>query len=114
MSNKLIGKKIKAVHLDDDKESISFETEDGESIVARCDGDCCSRTWIEHIEGMDYLIGATVANVEDIEMNREPTDADYTYTQYYGCRITTDKGHCIIDYRNESNGYYGGSLDWPS
>ena len=28
-------------------------------------------------------------------------------------KITTDRGHIIVDYRNESNGYYGGSLSWP-
>lgn len=32
---------------------------------------------------------------------------------YYGCKITTGKGYALIDYRNSSNGYYGGSLSWP-
>ena len=31
----------------------------------------------------------------------------------YGVKITTDKGHIVIDYRNASNGYYGGNLSWP-
>lgn len=30
-----------------------------------------------------------------------------------GFKVTTDKGVIVIDYRNASNGYYGGSLSWP-
>ncbi len=41
------------------------------------------------------------------------TPGDGGETKYYGCKITTDKGHIIIDYRNESNGYYGGDIVWP-
>jgi len=29
---------------------------------------------------------------------------------YYGLKITTEKGRAMIDYRNDSNGYYGGWL----
>ena len=32
---------------------------------------------------------------------------------YYGCKISTNRGEILIDYRNDSNGYYGGSLWWP-
>jgi hypothetical protein len=32
---------------------------------------------------------------------------------FYGCKISTDKGEIVIDYRNDSNGYYGGNLSWP-
>jgi hypothetical protein len=32
---------------------------------------------------------------------------------FYGCKISTDGGEIVIDYRNDSNGYYGGSLSWP-
>lgn len=30
--------------------------------------------------------------------------------RYYGLRIVTDKGRAVIDFRNNSNGYYGGSI----
>jgi len=58
------------------------------------------------------LLG-TVSAVEDLEMPdlgnipgkyREDVDE----VQYYGLKITTDKGRCTLDYRNDSNGYYGG------
>jgi hypothetical protein len=31
----------------------------------------------------------------------------------YRFRIMTDKGQILIEYRNSSSGYYGGSLSWP-
>ena len=30
---------------------------------------------------------------------------------YYGVKITTEHGRCTIDFRNDSNGYYGGWLE---
>ena len=32
--------------------------------------------------------------------------------QYYGLKITTERGRAMIDYRNDSNGYYGGWIEW--
>ena len=31
--------------------------------------------------------------------------------KYYGLKITTEHGRAVIDYRNDSNGYYGGSIE---
>lgn len=41
-----------------------------------------------------------------------PADDEYEndYLQYYGVQINTDKGAFTLEYRNSSNGYYGGSL----
>ncbi len=112
----LVGKEITAVHLADDRGAIRFDIKGGEPVVARCDGDCCSSTWIEHVEGPEQLIGCEVLAVEDINMpegapteHREFTDV----VAYYGLKITTSKGDTILDYRNDSNGYYGGNLSWP-
>jgi hypothetical protein len=41
-------------------------------------------------------------------------DSEYEIIAFYGLKITTDKGDIIIDYRNSSNGYYGGNLSWPN
>ena len=38
---------------------------------------------------------------------------DCDCVQYYGAKITTNKGDMVIDYRNDSNGYYGGDIVWP-
>lgn len=88
----LKGKVIVAMKIADDKKAILFIT-DGGNIIAKCDGDCCSSTWVEHID--------------------LPVLGFYEVIEYYGCRILTDKGDIVIDYRNESNWFYGGNLSWP-
>lgn len=112
-TNPLIGKTLLAVHLTRDREAIRFTLEDGE-VIARCDADCCSYTWIEHVE-MPTL-PAKVRSVEDIEMPDGAASSfhpDTDEVEFYGLKIVTDKGDLLIDYRNDSNGYYGGSLSWP-
>ncbi len=117
----LIDKRIVKVWLADDQQAIKFDVEGGEPIIARADGDCCSHSWIESLDAPDALLGV-VQSVEDLPMPDLGNGKEQTYTKesdgesiaYYGCKITTERGACVIDYRNESNGYYGGSLSWPS
>lgn len=113
MSNILVGKVLTAIYLASDKEAIKFEIEGADPLVVRCEGDCCSHTWIEHLELPALGLPATVTAVEDLDMKKEPTDNDGDYIQFYGCKVVTDRGEIVIDYRNSSNGYYGGSLCWP-
>lgn len=114
--NPLVGKKVLAVYLADDKKAIKFDVEGADPIIARADGDCCSNSWIETVETPEHLLG-TVTAVEDVDMpDRGSPVNDDGYGDviaYYGCKIHTDRGSCLLDYRNESNGYYGGSLEWP-
>ncbi len=37
-------------------------------------------------------------------------EKEYDCLQFYGYKITTDKGDATIEFRNSSNGYYGGSI----
>ena len=110
MTNILVGRTIKDMKLADDKKAILFVTDSGD-VVARMDGDCCSSTWAEHIEMVP--LPALVVSVDDIDMPDLGSPDKYEVIAYYGCKITTDKGYIIIDYRNESNGYYGGNISWP-
>jgi len=114
MSNFLIGKTIKGLKIADDKKALLFITDDGEHIV-KVDGDCCSASWIEHMELPALGFPAKVNAVQELDMPNLPqSDDDYgDVTAVYGCKISTDKGEIVIDYRNESNGYYGGNLSWP-
>lgn len=111
--NELVGKMIKAVYLASDKKAIKFDIDGFPPIIARCDGDCCSSTWIENIELPENMIG-TVVSAEDVAMPDLGDMKDRDVIRYYGFKIQTEKGYCLFDYRNESNGYYGGSLEWPS
>lgn len=111
--NPLIGKRITAVYLASDKKALRFDVEDAEPVVARVDGDCCSATWIESLDTPGLLIGGTVTAVEDLNMPDLGQPDEYEVIAYYGCKVRTTKGDCVIDYRNESNGYYGGNISWP-
>lgn len=113
MTNPLLNRTIVAVSLAADGGAIRFEMAECDPIVARADGDCCSHTWIENVDGAEAILGRPVLAVEDIPMPDLGSPDEYESIAYYGCKITTDGGECVIDYRNSSNGYYGGSLCWP-
>lgn len=117
--NTMIGATIVSVSVSGDRETITLATSDGRVIVGRAYGDCCSRTWIENVENEEALVGHTIDAVEDIPMpdlGNVGTDhqPDVESVAYYGLRITTGAGICTIDYRNDSNGYYGGDLSWAT
>lgn len=109
MSKFLVNKTIKDIKIAEDRKAILFICDDGEH-VAKADGDCCSNTWIENIEVPKFP--CKVIDVQDLDLDVEDND-DYDVTKFYGCKIITDQGTIDIDYRNESNGYYGGNLVWP-
>ena len=106
--NPLIDNTVTKVWLASDGQAIKFDVENGDPIIATADGDCCSHTWIEGLDMPIYLLGKVVS-VEDLMLGGD----DSGELKFYGCKITTDKGVCVIDYRNSSNGYYGGDLVWP-
>jgi hypothetical protein len=109
----LIGKTVTAVFVSEGGGAIRFDVTKGESVVARADGECCSHSWIETVQGVDQLIGSPVVSVEDVDMpDLGSSGHDDEQMAYYGCKITTRKGYALIDYRNSSNGYYGGNLSW--
>lgn len=109
----LKGKTITAVYLSADAKALRFDIEHGDPIIAQADGDCCSETWIESVDAPERLIGEPVLSAEDIEMPDLGTPEDKECVAYYGFKIVTAKGDVVVDYRNNSNGYYGGSLEWP-
>ena len=98
-----------------DRQALRFVLADGEMVV-NVDADCCSYSWVEHVELPALGFPATVVSVEDIDMPEglaSPFRSEPDVLAFYGCKITTDRGEIVIDYRNDSNGYYGGSLSWP-
>jgi hypothetical protein len=111
--NILVGKDILSVWLARDNQAIKFVCSGGAEIFARTDGDCCSQSWIEGIDDPSVLRG-TVISAEDVDMPELDYDhEEHECLRFYGFRIRTTRGVCTIDYRNSSNGYYGGSLEWP-
>jgi len=111
----LIGKKILGVMANPDKDYWRFITDQGD-VDYHCYGDCCSESWINHVNGLDALVGYTVWNVDDVDFHSllkiepEPTRQEHDDVLFH--RVKTEKGVCTFEFRNSSNGYYGGSLDY--
>lgn len=113
--NILVGKTINGMKIADDRQALLFETDAG-NIKVLVDADCYSYTWVESIDLPALGFPAKVSAVEALEMPEGKESTFYTDADslaFYGCKIVTDKGDIIIDYRNDSNGYYGGDLSWP-
>lgn len=113
MSNTMIGLKIADVKIAEDKEALLFITDIGEQVFVPVDADCCSHTWIEHVELPALGFPFTIISVDYLDMPDLGDLPGCDVVSYYGAKITTDKGDMVIDYRNDSNGYYGGLIVWP-
>jgi hypothetical protein len=111
----LIGRKLAAIRLDGNKARIVLAFEDGGTHAFRVEGDCCSTSWIEHLEMPDNIAGATLLAVEDSDkITSDHPDHDEenggNSISVYNTRFRTDRGDVVLEYRNSSNGYYGGYL----
>lgn len=109
----LIGKTISNIFMDPDGGVIVFDTQDG-YYKYFAEGDCCSSTWIEHIHGITNNLPFTVDEYKfiDLEEGWAPTRDHYTEEDSFYAEglICCGKPEIKIEYRNASNGYYGGSL----
>lgn len=114
MSNFLVGKTINEIKIAEDKKALLFITTEGEFVV-KVDGDCCSDSWVESVERPALGFPVKVLKAFDLEMPEEEDQEndDGEVITFYGFKMETTKGDIVIDYRNSSNGYYGGNLSWP-
>lgn len=94
----------------DDRKALRFDTVDGGEIIVRVAWDCCSDSWGEGIELPALGFPCVVLEVNDLDQDVLHEEG---VTAMYGCQIKTTSGDMVLDYRNESNGYYGGNLCWP-
>ena len=116
----LVGMTVERVELDAERETMTLHgTKGGAAVKAylETEGDCCSQTWIESVIEEDALIGRTIIAVEDLELsapfngNEKTVHDKYEDSmEFYGFAMRTERGKCVIDYRNSSNGYYGGDI----
>lgn len=111
MDHILLGKTINNIKVTADEEKLNFICEDGDHL-AFTEAECCSSTWIENVELPALGFPCKVLKVEELESEVIGEVEEYDHLQKYGLKIVTDKGDIVIDYRNESNGYYGGWLEF--
>lgn len=114
----LKGKVIKKIELGEGETEVVF-TDDGDmKYFFHANSDCCSSTWFCHITGVKNLLGQKVNMIvkredfTDEEQKKAEAEGDYESLELYGYDIQTDKGIFFIEFRNDSNGYYGGSCDF--
>jgi hypothetical protein len=111
----LVDKTIKEVRMELTNTCIQFETDQGVFSYIT-EGDCCSESWINHISGLQALIGQKVLKTEQIDMpeiheGQEGFSGKQEVEKVYSFKMFTSQGVCELEMRNASNGYYGGSLD---
>lgn len=112
LARSLVGKKISAASWDDD--GVVFETDRGR-VAWRVEGGCCSKSWVE-LADLDCLVGHAVSSVEQVPLPESwylahPGPKEQDSLRLYGVNIRCPGGTATIDFRNESNGYYGGSME---
>lgn len=106
----LVGLTVRKVLFDfEEKEWMILETNKG-SVALLTEGDCCSHSWIYALTGVDNLVGQEILAVtNNYEVNA--FDDDHDYIRVYTVDIKTRRGVFTIEFRNSSNGYYGGSIE---
>jgi hypothetical protein len=113
----LVGKTIERVLISSNKMELGFELTGGERMAFYTDGDCCSQSWIEAVENVDSLIGGKVTGANEIDMGDvtdtydEADPPPQEFVQAYGVEVSVEGRPTFkLEFRNASNGYYGGSL----
>lgn len=111
IEQRLVGRTVSEVWFSDDY--LTFVTDAG-LISYAVDGGCCSCSYFNDFVGLDKLTNGPITEVKTI--NLDSKEDDYTLTQYYGYALTTEHPTwgpmtTVWSFRNESNGYYGGSLE---
>jgi hypothetical protein len=120
--NKLVGKRINGIFLNDDNTRVVFRTIEDERIGFYVYGDCCNTVYINHFQGVDVvgegnafdlLRGALVTAAEEKEwINVENSDEEsWDVIEDGFFTICTDRGYIDFEVRNEHNGYYSGHID---
>jgi hypothetical protein len=121
----LIGKRVAQVSLMEAGTVFKLSFDDGTRKSYAVAGDCCSVSWIEDLSYPDDVIGAELLSVEEFEVEgnenrpdtcrncgqdhnggRDPHDCVVVYKTVF----RTSKGDITLEYRNDSNGYYGGFI----
>jgi hypothetical protein len=113
----LVGKKIQKIRMDEDW--LVFETDKG-NYAFTVGGDCCSHSFFYDFYGVKNLLqNGEVLEVEEIELDvpEYTIKPENDKIEAYGYRLTTaheywGKKSSVFSFRNDSNGYYGGWMDY--
>lgn len=113
--NELVGKTLKNIEYNKDREELEFHTTNEERYLLFHDKDCCEYVYLEEIIGdLADLIGSPIIIAREDTNAEDPgilpdSDDSYTWTFY---NIATAKGHVTLRWYGSSNGYYSESVDF--
>jgi hypothetical protein len=117
LEQEIVGKKVLGVYLDEDL--LAFDTTQG-TVGFSVEGDCCSHSSFHDILGVRKLIeSGPVIKVEEVPASfecdnySEPGDdsiSNYGYA-FVADHPTFGEITCVVSFRNNSNGYYGGWME---
>lgn len=118
-SNKLVGRRIAGIWMDEN--NLKFATDHGDVAYA-VSGDCCSSSYFYDFIGVDKLLaGNPIVAAQEISLWGSDVGPDVKprYQEdvaVYGYEIVTEDPNLgevtsVFSFRNDSNGYYGGSLE---
>ena len=113
----MIGKRIRNIKLDaDNQRYLLFETDSDHIVFEAVTPDWSeSISWFADIIGVEEVLNQSIVSIVDIEMDKRVkfdnrTKEGYTFDDFYGVKIKSNRGICDIIYRNSSYGFYGGDL----
>lgn len=110
--NELVGKVIASINgLEKESEEVTITTECGESFILYHEQDCCEWVNLDDFETTSKsIVGGTVVLFEERTDEGEGEYGDtFTWTFY---ELKTTKGHLMMKWHGESNGYYSESVDF--
>ena len=100
---------------EENKIILRFGSNEADTLTLFAEADCCSHSWFEMLEDdLSFLIGKKILSIDDISYIDMADDATggYDSIQNHLIQIRLVGGD-IFEFvlRNDSNGYYDGSLD---
>lgn len=102
----LKGRVISDIIVNEDKDEMRFDMEDGRSYLLYHNQDCCEGVYIEDICGdLKHLIGYRVEMAEETSNGETETASGCERWTFY--KLATINGYVTIRWYGESNGYYG-------
>jgi hypothetical protein len=109
LNKTFVGRKV--VEVTGSEDCVTLTLEGGDLHYIRLEGDCCSVSYFTDWKQFEELVGSTIQTVEERYKGRED-DADMKAESvaWHFLVFVTNKGHVTIDWRNDSNGYYDGTI----
>ena len=94
--------------------TITFENDQEMKLVL--EGDCCSHSYFQDVKQFDELVDSVVLEIDEVSgPSSEAIEAidtsDQECVSWHFLIFKTDRGHVTIDWRNDSNGYYDGTVN---